>query len=99
MHMGITARVSSGVQAIEVTIDGDGDAVTAVVTREALEEGWQVGPSQEDLLKTFEAHRDEICDEIVRRSQLSGRRLLALTSLKVAARPSQTPVRSPDAFR
>ena len=97
--MAVAARVSSGVQAVEVTIKSDSHFVTAVITRQALAERWQVGPRQEDLLEAFQDHRDEICDEILRRSQLSGRRVLALTTLKADTRPAQTRIRSLGAYR
>jgi len=41
--MTITARVTSGVQAIEVAVAHDSAIVAAVVTREALEECWMSG--------------------------------------------------------
>jgi len=58
--MAISAKVATGVQAIEVTTSVAGRPVQAIITREALEERWRVGPCQEDLLATFLDHIDEI---------------------------------------
>jgi hypothetical protein len=80
--MSVTARVSSGVKAIEVTVSDEHTVVTAVVTREALEEFWEVGPQQEDLLEVFHVHSEHIRAEILRRAQATGKRRIALRSLK-----------------
>jgi hypothetical protein len=80
--MTVTARVTSGVQAIEVAVAHDSAIVTAVVTREALEECWDVGPDQQDLLKVFETHGDEIREAVLRRADATGKRLLVLTTMR-----------------
>jgi len=56
----VTARVATGVQALYVLITGGHRTVTAMITREALEECWDVGPEQDDLLRAFATHKDEI---------------------------------------
>jgi hypothetical protein len=58
--MSITARVASGIKAIHVVISEGGRTINAIIPREALEQCWDVGPQQADLMKAFFAHRDDI---------------------------------------
>jgi len=76
----IHAKVSSGVKAVEVTIETDANhRVHGIVAREWMERRWTVGPDQKDLLATFEAHRDEICDEILGRARAKQIQTVTLT--------------------
>ena len=70
--MAITARVATGVQAIEVTVTDQGRRLHAIVTREALQRRWGAGPTQDDLLKVFSAHSREIEDEVLARAAATG---------------------------
>ena len=58
--MAVTARVAEGVQAIWVVITERDRTTRAIVPREAMEQCWDIGPEQGDLLRAFAAHKDEI---------------------------------------
>ena len=58
--MSVTARVAEGCQAIWVVIAEAGQTTRAIVPREAMEQCWEIGPEQGDLLRAFAAHKDEI---------------------------------------
>jgi hypothetical protein len=76
----IHAKVSTGIKAVEVTIETDANhRVHGIVAREWMERHWTVGPDQKDLLATFEAHRDEICGALLRRAKASNRNIITLT--------------------
>ena len=80
--MAITARKSTGVQAIEVTVSGRGPRVIhAIVTREALQKRWGAGPTQDDLLTVFEEHSKEIEDEVLRLAAAAGKDRLVINTL------------------
>jgi len=70
--MAITARVATGVQAVEVTVTDQGRRLHAIVTREALHSRWGAGPTQDDLLRVAQAHSREIEDEVLKRAAATG---------------------------
>ena len=81
----ITGRVVSGLQALDVVVSDHGGSVHAIVTREALEERWPIGPKQEDLLQALRNHSDEIEQQVIRCAQTSGKRLVVLYNMGPAA--------------
>ena len=78
--MTVTARVAAGVQAIEVNVTGDDDGVEVIgiITRDALEARWKVGPSQDDLLTCFRRHSAEIETEVLRLARCKGVRRVVM---------------------
>jgi len=66
--MSVIARVTSGIKAVHVIIEEQGRSMSAIIAREALEEHWDVGPDQADLLNTFLAHQDEIVAQVRRQA-------------------------------
>jgi hypothetical protein len=73
------------VQAIWVVIAEHGRTITAIVPREAMEERWDVGPDQDDLLRAFAAHREEIEAEVRRQATIEPREVLLVKDLAIAA--------------
>ena len=83
--MTITARVATGVQAIWVVIAERGRTLNAIIPREALERCWDVGPEQEDLLRAFEAHKEDIEAEMRRQAGAAHGELFLIKDLGTAA--------------
>ena len=77
--LSIQARLASCDHAISVTVSHEGRIAHAVITREALEERWDVGPAPEDLLRTLDAHDTEVAEAVLRRCGASGRRPLLVS--------------------
>ena len=72
-------KLSSGVQALEITIGDLDHAVVGIVTREALETFGDTGPMQGDLLVTYTRHTEEIVEAVLARARETGRRVVAIT--------------------
>lgn len=86
--MSVSARVASGIQAIHVVVTDQGRTFNAVIPREALEECWDVGPDQADLLNTFLAHQKEITAQVRHHAQSARGQVIVIKELAKAERAS-----------
>jgi hypothetical protein len=85
--MGVTARVATGVQALWVVIAEHGRTIRAIIPREALESCWDVGPEQDDLLRTYAAHKDHIETEVRNRARTAHGDLFLVKDLSPVSSP------------
>jgi hypothetical protein len=82
--MGIVTKLYNSVQALAIVRDHDRQ-IHAIVTREALEEHWRVGPEPEHLVATVRQNAAEVEAAIVRESDETGRRIVLVDAVDPAA--------------
>src|SRR5262245_38664917 len=91
----ITSRAATGINALHVIMSGSDRTGTAMITREALEECWDIGPEQDDLLLAFAGHKDEIAAAVRHLSKTAPGDSVLIKDLAVAIADARKSQRTP----